>query len=443
MGTAGFGSMTLDDVIRTVYADKVLREMLSEPVSSWETFRARLDLVGCHLPDNANVLCIVQIGKPATEDEDKTAEEDHQHWRQRMETVIAKQGAVFTIGGNRMGLLVAQLEKTAMESWHSAFTKEFAKPVCMGVGTPARTPGELPHSFSEAKKAIQMRFYHGNTVIHAAEQPDFRQMSEDVIECPEELYNQYLHCTGIEEVQQHVGTFFRLLLEQGPLPAQTVREIAIRFLFGMEHFLTRSSDGQVEFGKSHLMRLATADTLENITEYLAYRIQDMLLALRSHLAGNGRDIVSRILREMEADCKNVSLNTLAQQFFLSPAYLSMLFKTNTGKTFTDRLTDIRIQKAKQLLVGSNLKTYEVAGMVGYLDTRYFSQIFRKKVGVPPSEYRDWLLQPIFRDTPAKPERERDLLAGWQGSLLPTIDGSPSTRIQTSQLKTGRSLPAPT
>jgi two-component system, response regulator YesN len=440
MGTAGFGNMTLDDLIRTVYADKVLREMLSEPASSWDSFRARLELVGCHLPDNANVICVVQIGRTASQEDDQPTGEDHQHWRRRMEAVIGKQGAVFAIGGNRMGLLVTQMETADLERWQHALSEEFMQPVCIGVGIPARTPGELSRSFKEARRAIQMRFYLGNTVIRAEGQPDFRDTCEDPLANPEALYEQYLHCTGVEEVRLHIGTFFRLLLEPGPLPAQLVQEVSIRFLFGMERFVEQVSDGQVKLEKSHLMRLATSDTLDSICEYLSYRIHDMLVAVRTHLSGNGRDIVAKILQEMEADCKNVSLNTLAQQFFLSPAYLSLLFKTNTGKTFTDRLTDIRILKAKQLLIGSNMKTYEIAETVGYHDTRYFSQIFRKKVGVLPSEYKDWLFQPIFRDVPAKPDKERDPLASWQGSLLPTLDGTPSARIQAHPPKPGKGRP---
>jgi len=103
MEISGFGNMTLDDIIRTAYADKVLREMLSAPTSSWDAFRARLELLGNRLPEHANVVSIVQIGKPPAPEEDMPAEDLRQRWRRLLEGVIGRDGAVFTLGGNRFG----------------------------------------------------------------------------------------------------------------------------------------------------------------------------------------------------------------------------------------------------------------------------------------------------------------------------------------------------
>lgn len=430
MEHANFSNMTLDDIIRTVYADKVLREMLSEPSSAWDGFHARLELLGSHLNAHANVIAIVQFGKAPSPEEDMPEEELRQRWRRLIETVVGKEGTVFSIGGNRFGMLVAQMERSVLEAWHNRLTTEAMSPVCIGVGQPAKKPAELSRSMSEAKKAIQMRFYLGDRIIHAEDLPEPQESCENPFPRTEALFEQYLHCTGIEEVRIHVGTFFRYLLEKGPLPTQKIYDISIRFLLGVERYMEQVSDGQVAFAYCDLMQLVAQDTLDSLQEQLSQRILELLVAVRAHLSGNGRDIVSRILQEMEKDCRKVSLHGISQQLFLSPAYLSLLFKSATGKTFTDRLTDIRIQKAKQLLIHSEYKAYEVAEQVGYQDARYFSQIFRKKVGVLPSEYRDWLLKPVFRDVHAPREEDPDPLSRWTGSLLPTMDGSPSVRLRT-------------
>jgi two-component system response regulator YesN len=91
---------------------------------------------------------------------------------------------------------------------------------------------------------------------------------------------------------------------------------------------------------------------------------------------------------MEQECSQASLQNVAQQVYMTPTYLSLLFKLNTGKTFIEHLTDIRIEKAKDMLKSTHFKNYEVAEKVGYQDSRYFSQIFKKKVGLSPSEYRE-------------------------------------------------------
>ncbi len=86
--------------------------------------------------------------------------------------------------------------------------------------------------------------------------------------------------------------------------------------------------------------------------------------------------------------KKLSLEDISRDLFISPGYISHLIKQYAGKTFVDALTELRIQKAKQLLAGSDLKTYAVADAVGFSDPHYFSTIFKKVVGVTPSEYRD-------------------------------------------------------
>lgn len=90
--------------------------------------------------------------------------------------------------------------------------------------------------------------------------------------------------------------------------------------------------------------------------------------------------------------KKLSVNEICQDLYISPSYLSRLLKRHLGKTFVDALTDFRIEKAKQLLAGSDLNVYTVADAVGYSDPHYFSTIFKKMTGVPPSEYRGAVLE---------------------------------------------------
>jgi two-component system response regulator YesN len=89
-------------------------------------------------------------------------------------------------------------------------------------------------------------------------------------------------------------------------------------------------------------------------------------------------------------CENyanpITVDSAANEFFISPSYLMHLFKDELGKTFNECLTEYRIITAKELLVLNKYKIYEVSNMVGYKDVKYFSQIFKKYCGVTPSEY---------------------------------------------------------
>lgn len=86
--------------------------------------------------------------------------------------------------------------------------------------------------------------------------------------------------------------------------------------------------------------------------------------------------------------EDITVNTVAEFLGLSEGHLSRLFKKETDYTFMSYLTDYRIHMAMELLRDCRYKIYEVAALVGYTDTAYFSTLFKKQVGVAPSEYQD-------------------------------------------------------
>ncbi|MBB2184317.1 helix-turn-helix transcriptional regulator [Lachnospiraceae bacterium MD1] len=83
---------------------------------------------------------------------------------------------------------------------------------------------------------------------------------------------------------------------------------------------------------------------------------------------------------------DISLEDAAMQVNMSPQYFSKLIKKTTGFNFIDWLSTLRVKKAKELLTNSNLTVKEVCFMVGYKDPNYFSRIFKKRIGITPSEY---------------------------------------------------------
>lgn len=84
----------------------------------------------------------------------------------------------------------------------------------------------------------------------------------------------------------------------------------------------------------------------------------------------------------------LSIEGLAESVYLTPTYLCVLFKKYTGKTINNYLTEVRLEKAKELLRMDNLHLQDVCYKVGYLSPSYFSKLFRKYYGQTPSEYRE-------------------------------------------------------
>lgn len=90
---------------------------------------------------------------------------------------------------------------------------------------------------------------------------------------------------------------------------------------------------------------------------------------------------------LKFDMSDLSLDQVASTVNLSPNYFSSLFNQETGMTFIEYLTDLRMEKAKDYLRCSGKKITEIGFLVGYLDSHYFSYIFKKTQNCTPSEYR--------------------------------------------------------
>ncbi|SHH72509.1 response regulator transcription factor [Clostridium grantii] len=101
---------------------------------------------------------------------------------------------------------------------------------------------------------------------------------------------------------------------------------------------------------------------------------------------NEKRIIKECVSNMRQQYKTATLASIAEQSYLSPNYLSFLFKMETGQTFIDTLTQIKIDKAKELLKNKHYKIYEVAEELGYKDSRYFSHIFKKYTGISPKDF---------------------------------------------------------
>lgn len=86
--------------------------------------------------------------------------------------------------------------------------------------------------------------------------------------------------------------------------------------------------------------------------------------------------------------QKITIEKIAQQVFMNPTYFCELFKNETGETVLDYVTRVRLYKAKELLLNTDDKIYEVIEKVGYVDKKHFNKLFKKFFGDSPSLFRE-------------------------------------------------------
>jgi two-component system response regulator YesN len=186
-----------------------------------------------------------------------------------------------------------------------------------------------------------------------------------------------------EQALRRLGELVSALTELFPSPNVVAAELSESLIY-LRHVL-----GSVE---ATTTRVPPAPTLPHNNPHLLADASAYVGELAALRLGSGAvhttqvvEAVSEIIRSRFSE--DLSLDAVAQEVRISPFYLSRIFRQVTGASFIDYLTAIRIRKAKELLRDPQYSVKEVSTLVGYSDPSYFSRVFRRVEGLPPSRLR--------------------------------------------------------
>ena len=131
--------------------------------------------------------------------------------------------------------------------------------------------------------------------------------------------------------------------------------------------------------------MSTLYELENWTFNLLKGAGELL---ESESMNGRRDLIAEAKAYIQEHFTgNITLNEIAEKFYVNPYYFSQLFKKKTGTTYQKYLTELRIRRAETLLRTTDLRVYEICEQVGYTDPNYFSRLFERSTGRKPAAYR--------------------------------------------------------
>jgi len=268
-----------------------------------------------------------------------------------------------------------------------------------GVGSIVERIRNIKDSYYHADKAFLHRFIAGSNQIlnfHSLTDIEMQQLeaaSLNSLDKGQENINKFLLSGIADEVWQFVYAYFDTLKENG-LDSIMLRQYIVldSYIKAMSFINTLGVPQEtLEATCGKVKDTATCITsLEDTREYMIRLIKETL-SLRDTISGRQKSDI--ILKAKEYIHENfmkegLSLNSVASYANMSPSYFSTIFGQFEGKTFVEYVTSIRIDKAKELLICSSMKTSEIGYQVGYKDPHYFSYIFKKSQGCSPKEYRE-------------------------------------------------------
>jgi two-component system response regulator YesN len=337
----------------------------------------------------------------------------HTHWtdhemelkrfaiRNIMEEICGTSGFVFEESEERYTLLLVSVEQslegveylTSLPEKLGSSIRQYAKEtVSIGVGHSVSTWEDVARSFSAAEMALDGKFLRGsNTILthHAqstdgAEQGDLRRSLEVGIVVDA------LKTLQTDQVRQALLQL-KEWFKSGQLPASAIKVHVLEILLQLS-LLVRDAGGSHtllfdnKLGDYELvMRSKTSDDLYQFIADKCMAVLELLLRMKDQQPNKVFDTVKKLVQEQYNT--QISLRSVAQQVYMNPHYLGKLFKANANVSFNEYILQLRMERAKELLLFTDKKVYEIAQEVGFGELDWFYKRFKNYTGVSAGEFR--------------------------------------------------------
>lgn len=271
-----------------------------------------------------------------------------------------------------------------------------------GIGQPVARLRELEESFREAERALAARFTMELNRIISVEDirmaqnvdtlDDIEITSFGEIEKTRTMLEKFLNNGAEDEIDEFVDVYIN------ELPEENLKSVLMRQYIIMDAYIVMMSfcekiegiEGEMQAQSEELKNsMKTIQTLEEIKNYIRMLLKK-IIGVRDTISGRRYSDIIEIAKDQIRKTymsDEISLNTIAAEVGMSPSYFSSIFSKEMGKTFVEYLTEIRMDRAKELLMCSSMKTSEIVYEVGYKDPHYFSYIFKKTQNCTPKEFR--------------------------------------------------------
>lgn len=190
-----------------------------------------------------------------------------------------------------------------------------------------------------------------------------------------------------DQALQQIIAKMRSIQLPSSLLKKMVLELADRCVEGLKKQALIEDDAFQTWLQSIGNDLRYATTSAELYQWLGQFTSAILNRLQISDTRQHHQAIKKAIAYIDAHYReDLSLGVVAEQVYLSPSYLSHMFKKITGESFSDYLNQVRITEAKHLLNAGLYKVYQVAEMTGYKDYKYFSSVFKKITGISPTNY---------------------------------------------------------
>ncbi|AJY76171.1 response regulator [Paenibacillus beijingensis] len=265
-------------------------------------------------------------------------------------------------------------------------------PCTFSFGKIYKQMNEVHLSYAEALYMLKRKFVEGGNRVFDYYSQTREHASHGVIQ-PLIIRNDWLKLLrnrDVKSINESIDELIRMLVETRASKDRAILALMECISIGSAAILERYESLPAQWMSEehpHFRQIRRLETVFGVEQWIRdFFLKIVFRALDGQENLNRRsDIVHQAMVFVSENFMNEGLNLqqTAKELFVNPSYLSHLFKKEAGKSFVEYLSDLRLERAMELLKSSSDKMADIASQVGYSDPYYFSKCFKKKFGVAP------------------------------------------------------------
>lgn len=257
----------------------------------------------------------------------------------------------------------------------------------VGIGS-VKQVHEAAESYNEALNAL---IQTTNKVAHVDDEPIGVQYEENYPIGNEKMLFELTERGDVNGTMAEANRFFDWMEENYGDYVIDVKLKALEFVLWAEHIAYEAGGGVYHFRsrQDYLPSLLELTSMEGIRSWFVEKMGNACRNVAVKKEVRSVTAVERAREFIDSHYhKDISLDDVSREVDISPYYFSKIFKEETGKNFVEYVTEIRMNRAKELLTGTDLSMKEICSEIGYADPNYFSRTFKKNTGLTPTEFKE-------------------------------------------------------
>jgi len=362
---------------------------------------AQAEYFSINLGSGYHVVAVIEVS-PANDESSSLSEEDRLLLNFKAHNLIVRyfrdDPGVYVFRDAFQNIVILNCEKSldfsdCLEALRSMIINTLKCNVSIGQGKVYPCSNKINKSYKEGLYALKYKIIAGKNQVISYDEINFSGSNQ--LQLQYDNYDAlafYLKAGLYNKVEEFIDNAFHEYTSGEALNIQTYRAIASHILSVVLNVIIEININISEVFSDTgqpFERIFKADTLPEIRSYLVSIAKKTVAVIQNTQNKKVNQIIEQIKEYLEQNLSDpeITLSSTAKKFYMNMSYLSRIFKRETGYTFVEYLTKIRMERAVRLLQETDLRAYQIAEEVGIQNPHYFGICFKKWTGLSVNDFR--------------------------------------------------------